>query len=325
MSAYYNEHDPYAAQWLRNLIAAGHIAQGDVDERSIEDVHPTDLVGYAQCHFFAGIGIWSYALRSAGWPDNRPVWTGSCPCQPFSTAGKGAGFADERHLWPAWYHLITLAKPGDVPVFGEQVASKDGLAWLDLVCADLEAAGYAVGAVDTCAAGFGAPNIRQRIYFVAQRVGNTCCEGLERYPWDEDGAAGRQEPGRSATEASASRRLADTEGERCREDGCRERERPAKWECGDSTTCWLAARTNAGQRRPTNGFWAEADWLLCRDGEWRPVEPGTFPLADGHPGRVGQLRAYGNALNAEAATEFVRATIEADEPTAWAHAKNAIH
>lgn len=27
--AYYNEHDPYAAQWLRNLITAGHIAAGD--------------------------------------------------------------------------------------------------------------------------------------------------------------------------------------------------------------------------------------------------------------------------------------------------------
>lgn len=38
MRAYYNEHDPYAAQWLRNLIAFGCIADGDVDERSIEDV-----------------------------------------------------------------------------------------------------------------------------------------------------------------------------------------------------------------------------------------------------------------------------------------------
>ena len=30
MAAYYNEFDPYAAQWLRNLIAAGLIAPGDV-------------------------------------------------------------------------------------------------------------------------------------------------------------------------------------------------------------------------------------------------------------------------------------------------------
>lgn len=92
MAAYYNEIDPYAAQWLRNLIEAGLIAPGVVDERSIEDVEPRDLVGFTQCHFFAGLGGWSYALRNAGWPDSRPVWTGSCPCQPFSAAGAGAGW-----------------------------------------------------------------------------------------------------------------------------------------------------------------------------------------------------------------------------------------
>ena len=126
MTAYYNEHDPYAAQWLRNLIAAGHIAPGEVDERSIEDVRPQDLAGFSQCHFFAGIGVWSLALRSAGWPDDRAIWTASCPCQPFSAAGKGGGFADERHLWPALHWLIGQCRPQHV--IGEQVASKDGLA-----------------------------------------------------------------------------------------------------------------------------------------------------------------------------------------------------
>lgn len=168
MAAYYNEFDPFAAAWLRELIKADVIADGEVDERSISDVAPNDLAGFTQCHFFAGIGVWSYALRNAGWSDDQPVWTGSCPCQPFSSAGKGTGFDDERHLWPAFFHLISIETPP--VVFGEQVASKDGLAWLDLVHADLEGSGHTVGAVDTCAAGFGAPHIRQRLYWVADSM-----------------------------------------------------------------------------------------------------------------------------------------------------------
>ena len=169
MVAYYNEIDPFAAAWLRELIRCGHIAFGDVDDRSIEDVDPKDLSGYTQCHFFAGIGVWSYALRQAGWPDDRPVWTGSCPCQPFSVAGRKRGTTDARHLWPAFFRLIAECRPN--VCFGEQVASCDGLSWFDLVSTDLEGAGYACGAVDTCAAGFGAPHIRQRLYWVAHAAG----------------------------------------------------------------------------------------------------------------------------------------------------------
>ncbi|AXF28598.1 TPA: DNA cytosine methyltransferase [Klebsiella pneumoniae subsp. pneumoniae] len=164
-SAYYNEIDPFAAQWLRNLIAAGHIAPGEVDERSIEDVTPDDLRGFTQCHFFAGIGVWSHSLRLAGWPDDRPVWTGSCPCQPFSAAGKGDGFADERHLWPHFFHLISERRPQHV--FGEQVAAGNANVWFDLVQADLEGMGYAFGLVPFTSAGIGAPHIRERAYWVA--------------------------------------------------------------------------------------------------------------------------------------------------------------
>jgi len=172
VTAYYNEHDPYAAQWLRNLIDAGHIAPGVVDERSIEDVKPSDLGGFTQCHFFAGIGVWSLALRRAGWPDSRSLWSASCPCQPFSTAGKGAGFDDERHLWPAFHWLVEQCRPA--VVFGEQVASKDADAWIDLVSTDLEALDYAVGAVPFPAAGVGAPHIRDRLYWVARSANADC-------------------------------------------------------------------------------------------------------------------------------------------------------
>jgi len=165
IAALYNEIEPYAADWLRNLVVAGHVAPGAVDARSIRELQPADLANVTQAHFFAGIGVWSYALRLAGWPDSVPVWTGSCPCQPFSAAGKRGGFSDERHLWPEWFRLIRQCRPP--VIFGEQVASPDGLGWFDSVSSDLEAEGYAVGASDLCVAGVGGPHIRQRLYFVA--------------------------------------------------------------------------------------------------------------------------------------------------------------
>lgn len=347
MAAYYNEIDPYAAQWLRNLINAGHIAPGIVDERSIEDVRPSDIAGFTQCHFFAGIGVWSLALRRAGWPDDRPVWTGSCPCQPFSAAGQGAGFADERHLWPAFFHLISQRKPS--AVFGEQVASKDAGPWIDLVHADLETMGYAFGAVPFPSASVGAPHIRDRLYWVANAVKS------ERGRRPDDGTLLRNgETARRIKVASDAERrsglggLANSPSSGRREEhahagglafgnraqgiaagslrgrGAGRLEHPrhnhdagqepaaCAWQPQADRPADLAGgpgiSPGAGAG-PTNGLWRAADWLLCRDGRWRPVEPGTFPLAHGAPARVGRLRAYGNAINAEAARVFIEATM----------------
>ncbi len=285
-AAYYNEIDEYAAAWLRNLIAAGHIAPGEVDTRSIEDVHPADLQDFAQCHFFAGIGVWSYALRRAGWPDDRPVWTGSCPCQPFSAAGQGAGFADERHLYPAFGHLIRERRPS--VVFGEQVASKDADPWIDLVHADLESLGYAFGCVPFPSAGVGAPHIRDRNYWVA----NAEKRGRGKESADTGRHAGGNRPQGFSTglvSSSATSRMAHAGRARLQELG----------------GGWVESTGLA-----TAGFWGDADWLPCLDGRRRPVEPGTFPLAHGAPARVGRLRAYGNAINAEAARVFIEEVME---------------
>ena len=175
MSAYYNEIEPYAAQWLRNLIKKGLIADGEVDIRSIVDVSPDDLRGFTQAHFFAGIGGWSHALRLAGWPDDRPIWTGSCPCQPFSVAGKGAGVDDPRHLWPHFHRLITAVRPP--VVMGEQVAGAAGYGWLDGVRADLETEGYASRGVDIPACAVDAPHIRSRLYWIASDVAHPSNDG----------------------------------------------------------------------------------------------------------------------------------------------------
>jgi len=188
MSAYYNEIDPFAAQWLRNLISKGLIADGDVDTRSIIDVSPDDVRGYDQCHFFAGIAGWSHALRLAGWRDDRKIWTGSCPCQPFSVAGKGAGTDDPRHLWPHFFRLIAACHPP--VVMGEQVAGKAGYGWLDGVRSDLEGEGYACEGIDIPACAVNAPHIRQRLYWVA----NAESIGRGRRPHDEDEGRREQPP-----------------------------------------------------------------------------------------------------------------------------------
>lgn len=176
---YYNEIDPYCVQWLRNLIKAGHLPDGEVDDRPIQRVWHEDLKGFTQCHFFAGIGGWPLALRMAGWPEDQEVWTGSCPCQPFSIAGRRRGEEDERHLWPEFRRIISGGKPS--VCFGEQVASADGRLWLDRVSTDLEALGYEIGAADLCAASIGASIIRQRLWFVAEsgkpRLAGSLCQG----------------------------------------------------------------------------------------------------------------------------------------------------
>lgn len=181
VKAYYNENDPAAAHILCAMIDAGVIAPGDVDNRSIKDVQPDDLSGYTQCHFFAGGGLWSVAARLAGWPDDRPLWTGSCPCQPFSAAGKGLGADDPRHLWPDFHRLIRARRPA--VVMGEQVAGKAGRGWFDGVSADLEGDGFAARTVDFPACSIDAPHQRNRMYWIAvsdanrELVRNVGCAG----------------------------------------------------------------------------------------------------------------------------------------------------
>jgi DNA (cytosine-5)-methyltransferase 1 len=201
MTSYYNEIDPYAAQWLRNLIDAGHIAPGDVDERSIVDIDADDLRGYTQCHFFAGIGGWSLALRLAGWPDDRPVWTGSCPCQILSSAARGRNVADD--LWPVWLPLIAAKRPREI--FGEQVAHKG--AWLDRLCDDLDPLGYEIGAAVLPAVSIGKDHTRPRIYFVGhadrdRKSGMRINGEMARLSWD------RSEPGGLVPSDGLSSRMA---------------------------------------------------------------------------------------------------------------------
>jgi DNA (cytosine-5)-methyltransferase 1 len=328
MTAYYNEIEPYCADWLRNLIVEGLIAPGVVDERSITEVLPDDLKGFTQCHFFAGIGGWSYALRLAGWPDDRPAWTGSCPCQPFSVAGKAHGLGDERHLWPAFHRLVSECRPP--VVLGEQVASKAGRYWLAGVRADLEGVGYAVGAADLCSAGVGAPHIRQRLYWVADgKVDNAASDGAGRTRTAESG--GDRAPHGIPRASGATSGVADAERDRrdARRTPIESRESPRAPSAGphaepgrrgdvggvgDAIEPGLEGHAGDGagsvrdfgevsaSDRPTGETgdapcnpWSDATWLPCRDGKARRIESRLEPLVNGVPFRLADGRTVEEA------------------------------
>ncbi|WP_244441944.1 DNA cytosine methyltransferase [Bradyrhizobium diazoefficiens] len=291
---YYNEHDGDAAGWLERLMSAGAIPPGDVDRRDVRDVRPVDLEGYAQCHFFAGIGGWPRALRSVGWRDDRPVWTASLPCQGFSRAGKQRGFADERHLWPAFERLVAECRPSTL--LGEQ--SGDAADWIELVRGDMEALDYAMGTLPFEAACAGAEHGRPRFYFVADRHyeprWRECPErcGAPERAWHESrwrppdifvGHAARDQDGRT----------------------------------GDT---WSAGQVAAGAAGDRDGL----VWVRDSYGKVRRCPPGIRSLAVGLSGRVAvdgpageavisrvaALKGFGNALDQRAARSFVASCMD---------------
>jgi DNA (cytosine-5)-methyltransferase 1 len=341
MAVYYNEIEPYAAQWLRNLIKEGHIADGEVDTRSIVDVHPFDLQGFDQCHFFAGIGGWSHALRLAGWPDSRPVWTGSCPCQPFSVAGKGGGVTDKRHLWPEFHRLIRACRPP--VVMGEQVAGKAGYGWFDGVRADLEGIGYAGRAVDIPALAVNAPHIRQRLYWVSQSMEHTNVSHGKRsglssgvYPQHDhlDGGSPYSHmadapdnrpsfwphPG-AGWSKNERRRDADFRGEHLGSGSSVRDVADAKHLGlgGGTVQRSMGKSTEEGRMFQSEGlrsaspFWDDHIWLTGSDGKSRRSQPGLPLLAYGVSNRVGRLRAYGNAIVPPLAAEVIKAFMMGDD------------
>jgi DNA (cytosine-5)-methyltransferase 1 len=304
MTAYYNEVDPYAAQWLRNLIAKGLIANGEVDTRSIVDVTPDDLKGFTQCHFFAGIGGWSHALRLAEWPDDRPIWTGSCPCQPFSVAGKGAGTDDPRHLWPHFHRLITAVRP--LVVMGEQVAGAAGYGWLDGVRADLAREGYASRGVDIPACAVDAPHIRQRLYWVALDMADASNQRRKR----DAGKLGEPQPLYEREEPIAGGSSQETFDSRSRNPSHMENANGIGWAYGEHAKDGWQTRAINQPSSGSRSLWADHIWIAGSDGKARRSKPGLPLLAHGIPNRVGRLRAYGNAIVPPLAAEVIRAFAE---------------
>lgn len=312
---YYNEWDPQAAAWLRELISERLIPRGLVDERSITEVKAEDLEGFTQCHFFAGIGGWPLALQLAGVDHRTPLWTGSPPCQPFSAAGKQLGQFDPRHLAPVFLDLISQCRP---PVlFGEQVAPAIAKSWMCDLQAHLEGEDYAVGFAVLPACSVGAPHKRDRLFFGAYNVAESLRAERDSERLHGLGESNQAKGGRKATELTGCGDIglmADTISSR-RQQQSGERPSSIFGEAIQSTKCELQpgnpCAASFESANPHNSLWSDADWLGCRDGKFRPVESGTFPLANGIPARVGRLRGYGNAIVPEVAAEFVHAFLAA--------------
>jgi len=313
-SAYYNEIDPFAAQWLRNLIEANLIAPGEVDERSIEDVRPDDLRGFTQCHFFAGIGGWSYALRLAGWPDDEPVWTGSCPCQPFSVAGFQNGFSDKRHLWPEFKRLISERNPP--VIFGEQVAAASQ--WLGRVRGDLEEMDYAVGAVPIEAASDGACHYRDRYWFVAHDDKQLARKGIQR-GGEFSGTSGdskdshglishRFQPGLEGhtgygDKEYQQRRFNQESNRSVAKDGVFALEHAPSFGWGEG---WTEDEFRGRGFTASVASLQGSQFVECSDGTWRRLPPPRVRwLGNAIPSRVAKLRALGNAIVPQVAQVFI--------------------
>ena len=290
IQVYYNEFDKKKCSALSMLMADGHIRKGEIDDRPIQDVKPEDLKDYERCHFFAGIGLWDYALDLARWPENRGVWTGSCPCQPFSTAGRQKGKDDDRHLWPEWLRLIEECGPATV--FGEQVANAISKGWLDDVYQGLEAEGYAVGSAVLPACSVGVPHKRDRLWFVA----------LSSY-FDDRGNTGEfQAPDEFKTQKRPQERIAEPSGSSPM--GNAKSEGLQRHGGLEQELCTKGRETEERHTRETGV------WLNCPDGKQRLVEPGICLLAHGYPERVGLLHCAGDAIVPQVAAGFIESFID---------------
>ena len=316
MKAYYNEFDPKAAQWIRQLIANGLIMDGIVDDRSILEVSPRDLKGFTRHHFFAGIGGWELALQLANWPVDRPVCTASLPCQPFSVAGAQKGKEDERHLLP---HFIELVKQCNFQtIFGEQVPGAIKHGWLDDLCTEMEREKYTVGQIVLTAAGEGAPHIRQRLYWVADSINKGSQRRLSGWQDTEretinrhSGCSGtvdgmvytngsRPQQGRESTEAtghwntvestSSISRMGDTEhdGHVTCQITASDVQPSSEWrQNGENLSRESSGASGRTDATSLSGCqdgrteWDNPDWLYCRDEKHRPIKPSIEPLANG--------------------------------------------
>lgn len=336
---YYNDNSPEAVQGLQLLMAERIIPRGVIDPRSIKDIHPNDLKGFDHCHFFAGYGGWPLALMMAGWPAEREVWSGSCPCQPYSSAGLQKGEKDERDLWPYWDELIAARRPATI--FGEQVERAILHGWIDRVSANMATKAYQTGIAVLPACGVDAPHKRDRIAFVSDdgRMADGAGEDAGRRSGKEQRAARGQEvddrwmfESAGADGGLGDRNGAGSKRKRLLEKRAHRKEDFETWwssedgDVGDGIASRsqrharddrrAQGREDAARPASETSFWHTDQWVICADGKARRIpssESGICLVVDGIPSRLVEmyLRGMGNAIVPEVFARFIRAYMSA--------------
>ena len=209
------------------------------------------------------------------------IITGGFPCQPFSVAGKQKGTSDDRHLWPEMFRIVKEFTPRWI--IGENVKGltniEKGMVF-ESVCTDLEGEGYEVRAFNIPAAGVGAPHRRERIWIVAS------LEDSRRSlrSWSKFGEKDENE---------IRKRYAD------------QHQRPGSTSESNVADASAGRRASQEGERQTRGNGTEHKG-------WWSTEPNVGRVANGVSGRVYRLRALGNSIVPQIATEIGYAIIKAE-------------
>lgn len=121
--------------------------------------------------------IWDDVTSFDGnpWRGKVDIVFGGFPCQPHSVAGKRGGATDERNLWPDTLRI--LRECGAWGFVGENVPGIVSNGYAATVLAELEEAGFCGTPFSNSSCAVGAPQPRQRVFFLAHAI------GLRRWRW----------------------------------------------------------------------------------------------------------------------------------------------
>jgi len=246
--------------------------------------------------------------------------TGGFPCQPFSVAGKRAGKADNRYLWPEMLHIVEEVRPHWV--LGENVAGIIRME-LDNCLSDLERIGYSTQAFVIPACAINAPHRRDRVWIVANSISR---ESGSKSQWSvsrtQNKKWGSPEEGRKiicprpqVSLSSQSRQTSDTVANT----KSRKSRQPPKSEGGEDTSrgskeITMAHATNRvtqsrGSQCDVGGFQGQIlpeSW----DPDYWAVEPELGRVAHGIPNRVDRLRCLGNAIVPQVVYQILKVIAE---------------